>query len=94
MRMSNLNIKEVENRFVITIDKKQLNADYILNLMNWLHHATSQPDELNNNFTRLQHSEKTQRIESKPHERIWNFSGSVNLNNQLDNINLRDFAYE
>ncbi|MBE0639055.1 MAG: hypothetical protein IH598_11090 [Bacteroidales bacterium] len=24
----------------------------------------------------------------------WNFLGAVNLNNQLDSINVRDFAYE
>ncbi len=27
-------------------------------------------------------------------KRIWKFLGSVRLNKQLDNINIRDFAYE
>ncbi len=94
MQTLNLNIKEVENKFVITIDKKQLNANYILNLMNWLHQATIEPDKLDNYLIELQHPEKNLEVDTKCTKRTWYFSGSVNLNNQLNNINLRDFAYE
>lgn len=76
MRTYNLDIKEVENKFVITVDKNQLDAEYILNLINWLQFATNQP------------------LITEPEKRIWNYSGSVDLNHQLDNINIRDLAYE
>ena len=32
--------------------------------------------------------------EPKPAERKWRFLGSVSLGKSLDNINIRDFAYE
>ncbi len=94
MQTYNLNIKEVDNSFVITIDKEQLNADYILNLMNWLHYASIEPEKLNNYLIELLHPEKKLKVDTKSTKRTWSFSGSVNLNNQLKNINLRDFAYE
>lgn len=94
MKTYNLDIKDIENKFVITIDKKQLDADYILSLLNWLQFATYEPNELNNYFKKYQQIPKIEPIITKEKKRIWNYSGSVNLNNQLDNINLRDFAYE
>jgi hypothetical protein len=94
MRTYDLNIKEVENKFIITIDKNQLNADYILNLMNWLQYVAFQPDELNQYLIKFQHKQQHKQFENKPQQRTWNYSGSVNLNNQLDNVNIRDFAYE
>ena len=36
LKSYDLNIKETDNQFIVTIEKKQLNAEYILNLMNWL----------------------------------------------------------
>jgi hypothetical protein len=33
-------------------------------------------------------------VEPKPVERNWRFLGSVSLGKSLDNINIRDFAYE
>ena len=33
-------------------------------------------------------------VELKPVERSWRFLGSVSLGKSLDNINIRDFAYE
>lgn len=76
MRTYNLDIKEIENKIVITVDKNQLDADYILSLINWLQFATNNA------------------VIAKPTKRIWNYSGSVDLNHQLDNVNLRDLAYE
>lgn len=40
MENKNLNIENKEDKFIITIDKKQLDSDYILRLMNWLHLST------------------------------------------------------
>jgi hypothetical protein len=94
MRTYQLDIKEIENKFVITIDKNQLSPDYILNLVNWLQYVTIGQNELNNYFIRFQQMPIKQTIINEPKKRTWNFSGSVNLNNKLDNINLRDFAYE
>jgi hypothetical protein len=31
---------------------------------------------------------------TKEEARTWNYSGSVDINLQIDNINLRDFAYD
>jgi len=94
MRTYQLDIKEIENKFVITIDKNQLSPDYILNLVNWLQYISIGENELNNYFIRFQQMPLTQTPITEPKKRIWNYSGSVNLNNKLDNINLRDFAYE
>ena len=94
MKTYDLDIKEVENTFVITIDKNQLDADYILNLINWLHYAAIQPEELNQYLFRVQQLAQKNQVEPKSNEKEWKFSGSVNFNNQLDNINIRDFAYE
>jgi len=94
MRTYNFDIKEIENKFVITIDKNQLNADYILNLLNWLQIATFEPNDLNDYLNKFKKIHQKQPIIAKPKNRIWNYSGTVDLNHQLDNINLRDFAYE
>ncbi len=94
MRTYQLDIKEVENKFVITIDKNQLSTDYILNLVNWLQYVTIGQNELNNYFIRFQQMPLKQANSIETKKRVWNYSGSVNLNNKLDNINLRDFAYE
>ena len=76
MRTYNLDIKEVENKFVITVDKNKLDAEYILSLINWLQFASNQTPI------------------AEPTKRIWNYSGSVDINHQLDNVNIRDLAYE
>ena len=85
LRPYDLNIKEIDNRFVVTIDKKQLNPEYILNLMNWLQFETKQSKEQKNSDEIVQMQKK---------ERIWNYSGSVSFDNQLDNVNIRDLAYD
>ncbi len=92
METYQLDIQELENKLIITIDKNQLNSDYILNLMSWLQFASTKPNEKNSYFFKFQQVTKKQ-LEPKP-KREWKFSGSVDLKNQLDNINLRDFAYE
>jgi len=89
-----LDVKEIENKFVITIDKNQLSPDYILNLVNWLQYVTIGQQELNNYFIKFQQMPIKQLTNDSKKKRIWKYSGSVNLNNKLDNINLRDFAYE
>lgn len=94
MRTYNLDIKEIENKFVITIDKNQLNAEYILNLLNWLQVATFEPNNPNNYVNKFQKTPPKKPVFSKQKHRIWNYSGSVDLNHQLDGVNLRDFAYE
>jgi len=94
MRTFDLDIKEIENKFVITIDKNQLDADYILYLLNWLQVATFEPDNQKNYFNKFQQIPYKKPVISEQKHRIWNYSGSVDLNNQLDNVNLRDFAYE
>jgi len=94
MKTYQLDIKEIENKFVITIEKNQLSPDYILNLVNWLQYITIGENELNNYFIRFQQMPVKQTTITEPKKRIWNYSGSVSLNNKLDNINLRDFAYE
>ena len=94
MKTYQLDIKEIENKFVITIDKNQLSPDYILNLVTWLQYVTIGQNELNNYFIRFQQMPIKQTTISVSKKRIWNYSGSVNLNNKLDNINLRDYAYE
>jgi len=91
MRPYHIDIKEIENDFVITINKKQLSSDYILNLINWLQLITYEPDELNNYFKQLQQNLIN---ETPVKKRVWNFSGSVSLNHQIDKINLRDLAYD
>ncbi len=93
MRNNQLDVIDKGNKFVITIEKKQLDADYILSLVNWLQFTTYQPNELNNYFVQVQQQPKQQE-NPHPKKRIWNYSGSVNLNHQLDNVNLRDFAYD
>ena len=85
LRPYDLNIKEIDNRFVVTIDKKQLSPEYILNLMNWLQFETKQSKEQKNSDEIVQMQKK---------ERIWNYSGSVSFDNQLDNVNIRDLAYD
>ena len=94
MRTYQLDIKEIENKFVITIDKNQLSPDYILNLVNWLQFGTVGQNELDNYFIRFQQMPLKQANSIETKKRVWNYSGSVNLNNKLDDINLRDFAYE
>jgi len=94
MRTYQLDIKEIENKFVITIEKNQISPDYILNLVNWLQYITIGENEMNNYFIRFQQIPVKQTTITEPKKRTWNFSGSVNLNNKLDNINLRDFANE
>ena len=94
MRTYQLDIKEIENKFVITIEKNQISPDYILNLVNWLQYITIGENEMNNYFIRFQQIPVKQTTITEPKKRIWNYSGSVSLNNKLDNINLRDFAYE
>ncbi len=94
MRTYDLDIQEVENKFVITIDKNQLNADYILNLVNWLQIATIEPSNQNNSFNDFQKIPTEKHSISDQKQRVWKYSGSIDLNNQLENINLRDFAYE
>lgn len=94
MKTYDFNIKELENKFIITVDKTQLNADYILSLMNWLQFASDQPHKLNQYIIKLRQKKQHKEIETKGPERTWSYSGSVNLNNKLNNVNIRDFAYE
>lgn len=94
MRTYNLDIQEIENKFVITIDKNQLDADYILNLLNWLQVVTLEPNNQNNYFSKFRKAAPNKPAMSEQKHRVWNYSGSVDLNHQLDYINLRDFAYE
>lgn len=94
MKTYHLDIKEEENKFVITIDKNQLSPDYILNLMNWLQYVSLGQNELYSYLSQIQQIAVQQSTLPKPQTRTWNFSGSVNLNNRLNNINLRDLAYE
>jgi hypothetical protein len=89
-----MDIKEVENQFIITIEKSQLNADYILNLINWLQFVSVEPNELKSYLTKIQQIPPKKTVSKKSKKRIWDYSGSINLNHKLDNINLRDFAYE
>ncbi len=94
MKSYQLDIQEMENKFVVTIDKNQLSPDYILNLVNWLQYVSIGQNELNNYFIKFQQMPIKQATSIEPKKRTWNYSGSVNLNNKLDNINLRDFAHE
>lgn len=94
MIANDLNIVDKGNQFVITIDKKQLNTEYILNLFNWLQFTTYKPIELNIYLTQIHQITKNKSVHKDTNKRNWNYSGSVNLNSQLDNVNLRDFAYE
>ena len=81
MRNTTLNIKTIDNKFLITVDKKQITPDYILELLNWLQYQKN-----------LFSSNNIDKEEKK--ERDWNYAGCVNLNHKIDNINLRDFAHE
>ncbi|MCB1193036.1 MAG: hypothetical protein H7A23_12900 [Leptospiraceae bacterium] len=78
-----LQIKEVDQKIIITIDKDRLNAEYILRILNSLQLI----------FQKQQ--DQTSKIRDNSFkQRTWNYSGSVNMNKRLDNVNIRDFAYE
>ncbi|MCB1194403.1 MAG: hypothetical protein KDK90_28480 [Leptospiraceae bacterium] len=79
MIAQDLNIKEVDDKIIITIEKKQLNAEYILNLLSRLRIITKKSIDFNKN---------------KSKQRIWHYSGCINLKNKFDKVNLRDYAYE
>lgn len=68
-----LDVKEIENSFVVTINKKELNAEYILGFLNWLQFVAYKQDG-KNNFSTEKKNEKLKK------QRIWNYSGSVILN--------------
>ena len=82
-----LDIKTKGNKFLITVNKDQITPDYILEILNWLQYK--------GNLLSLgkTQSKLSQKGNSK-NQRNWKHAGSVNLNHKIDNVNLRDFAYE
>ncbi len=92
MRTYNLDIKTVDNKLIITIDKNKLDANYILNLMSLLHYETFASNDTNT-YQEARHQTKTT-LTNKQQTRKWSFAASVDLKDKLEGINLRDFAYE
>ena len=87
MKENELNIKTDDEKFIITIRKEDITPVYLLKLLNWLQFHGNLIFNLNKD------AEKDEKQTTCEH-RNWKYAGSINLNHKIDNINLRDFAYE
>ncbi len=93
MKTYDLDIQKVENKLIITIDKSKLDANYILYLMNLLHHEAFLSDNIHD-YQKDNADESITTHTNKEQIRKWEFAASVDLKNKLEGVNLRDFAYE